>query len=159
MRKGIFAKVGIERLEELESCGAVDPVKLDGLAQLLFLELKDQIKFVRGIRTKKSILKGFFDKKSFINREVDNMFPTRREMIGYLSANEVPNGFCPVSKTQKDRLIFLDRASDFTTSAKDILELFEYHDEIFVDMDKSFVIEWVLYNKDKIVDELEGEVC
>ena len=159
MDRGIFAVVEHRKLMELKNCGAVDADRLEGLARLRFSMLKEEIKEIRG-RTDKDI--GWFRKLVSltmpIDKEVDLMFGTRKELVDHLSAVDVPTDLCPLTQTQKDEFLFIDRAAMYAVEARKILDMFKRHNEVIVNSDHSVVIDWLLQNSYKIREELAKEI-
>lgn len=153
MDKGIFAAVEHRKLMELKNCGAVDADRLEGLAELLFLNMKEEIIAVRKITVKKGLWSWLSPSMS-IEQEVNLMFSTREEIVDHLSDIDVPSELCPVTAEAKERLIFVDRAARYAAEAQKILDMFKRHHEVIVDSDRSQVVDWILQNHTRIRTEL-----
>lgn len=154
MDKGIFATVEHRKLMELKNCGAVDAVRLEDLADLIFYNLKDGIKERRSEETTKGFFGRLFNLRMPINQEVDLMFPKRQDLVDHLSAVDVPSDLCPITEDQKERFLTIDRAARYADEAAKILDMFKRHNEVIVDSDRSQVIEWILNNHIRIRNEL-----
>lgn len=154
MDKGIFATVEHRKLMELKNCGATDAVALEDLARLEFVTVKDRIKEVRAVDKPKGFFARLFDLSLPIDREVDLMFGSRQELIDHLVAVDVPTDLCPITETDKERLVFIDRAAKYAIEAQKILDMFKRHHEVIVDSDRSVIIDWVLQNQVRIRAEL-----
>lgn len=155
MDKGIFATVEHRKLMELKNCGAVCPDLLEARAQMAFLGLRSNIKYVRARdREKKGFLWKLLNSPLPVDTEVDLMFSTRQELVEHIEAIEVPSELCPLGEDQKEDLLFLDRAARYAKEAQKVLDMFKRHHEVIVDSDRSLVIEWILQNSTRIRAEL-----
>ena len=92
MDKGIFATVEHRKLMELKNCGAVDAARLEDLAELLFLDMKEEIINVRKLRVKPGFWAKLFDLSMPVEQEVHLMFSKRQELVDHLADIEVPSG-------------------------------------------------------------------
>ncbi|AFH21106.1 hypothetical protein CL97_gp222 [Cronobacter phage CR9] len=154
MDKGIFATVEHRKLMELKNCGAVDAARLEDLAEVLFLNMKEEIIAVRKLDTKKGFWGRLFNLSMPVEQEVPLMFSTRQELVDHLSEIEVPSLLCPVTEEAKERLVFVHRAAKYAEEAVKILDMFKRHHEVIVDSDRSQVIDWILQNHVRVRTEL-----
>lgn len=154
MDKGIFATVEHRKLMELKNCGAVDAARLDDLAEVLFLNMKEEIVAVRKLHVKAGFLSRLFNLSMPIEQEVALLFSKREELIEHLAAIEVPSDLCPVTAESKEKILFIDRAARYAIEAQKVLDMFKRHHEVIVDSDRSQVIDWILQNHVRIRTEL-----
>lgn len=154
MDKGIFAAVEHRKLMELKNCGAVDAARLEDLAELLFLNMKEEIIAVRKLHVKTGFWYKLFNLSMPVEQEVELMFSKRQEIVDHLSDIEVPSELCPVTAETKERLLFIDRAARYAKEAQKILDMFKRHHEVIVDSDRSQIVEWILQNHIRIRSEL-----
>ena len=154
MDKGIFATVEHRKLMELKNCGAVDAARLEDLAEVLFLDMKEEIIAVRKLHVKTGFFARLFNLSMPVEQEVALMFSKREELIEHLTAIEVPSDLCPVTAESKEKILFIDRAARYAAEAQKILDMFKRHHEVIVDSDRSQVIEWILQNHVRVRTEL-----
>lgn len=154
MDKGIFATVEHRKLMELKNC-VPRPPRMEYLADLVFLNLKDQIKAVRGDRKSGGFFSRLFSFDMPINQEVDLMFPERKDLVSHLKAlGKVPSELCPITEEERERFLFLDRAALYSEEAEKVLDMFKRHHEVIVDSDRSQLIDWIIQNNVRIRNEL-----
>lgn len=158
MDKGIFATVEHRKLMELKNCGAVDAARLEDLAEVLFLDMKEEIIAVRKLHVKTGFFARLFNLSMPVEQEVTLMFSKREELIEHLTAIEVPSDLCPVTAESKEKILFIDRAARYAAEAQKILDMFKRHHEVIVDSDRSQVIEWILQNHVRVRTELNKGV-
>lgn len=158
MDKGIFATVEHRKLMELKNCGAVDAARLEDLAEVLFLDMKEEIIAVRKLHVKTGFFARLFNLSMPVEQEVALMFSKREELIEHLTAIEVPSDLCPVTAESKEKILFIDRAARYAAEAQKILDMFKRHHEVIVDSDRSQVIEWILQNHVRVRTELNKGV-
>lgn len=159
MDKGIFATVEHRRLMELKNCGAVDVDKIDEVADKAFFDLREQIinsrdkphTFFGNLAIKLRLDLGLED-------EVKLMFSFRKELIEHLQSVTLPTKLCPITDSDKERLMFLDRAYNYAVEAQKVLDMFKRHHEVIVDSDRSLVIDWILQNSARIRSEINKGV-
>lgn len=154
MDKGIFATVEHRKLMELKNCGVVDAERMEDLAELLFFNLKEEVKEKRAGEAPKGFFQHLFNLRMPVNQEVDLMFPNRQDLVDHLSAIDVPSDLCPITEEQKERFLTIDRAARFAGEAQKVLDMFKRHHEVIVDSDRSQVIEWILQNHIRVRTEL-----
>lgn len=153
MDKGIFATVEHRRLMELKNCGAIDATVLSGLAELMFINVKEDIK-VRRETVKQNWFSRLVSFDLPVDQQVELMFPERKDLVLHLSEVDVPTELCPIDESSKQRLLFLDRAALYACEAQKVLDMFKRHHEVIVDSDRSLVIEWILQNQAAIRSEI-----
>lgn len=154
MDKGIFATVEHRKLMELKNCGAVDAARLEDLAEVLFLNMKEEISAIRKLSVKTGFFARLFNLSMPVDQEVALMFSKREELIEHLTAIEVPSDLCPVTTEDKEKLLFIDRAARYAVEAQKVLDMFKRHHEVIVDSDRSQVIDWILQNHVRVRAEL-----
>lgn len=154
MDKGIFATVEHRKLMELKNCGAVDAARLEDLAELLFLDMKEEIIAIRKLHVKAGFFARLFNLSMPVDQEVSLMFSKREELIEHLTAIEVPSELCPVTEESKEKILFIDRAARYAAEAQKVLDMFKRHHEVIVDSDRSQVIDWILQNHVRVRTEL-----
>lgn len=156
MGRGIYAVIEHRKLMELKNCGAIDDVTLESLAEKTFKETKDLIVEGReAVKTPTSRLKALISLELPLKKEVNLMFPQRGDLVDHLNAVVVPTPLCPISEEAKQKLLFIDRAAYTTKIAREVLEMFRRHNEVFVDPERSAAVEWVLQNANNIREQLK----
>lgn len=160
MAQVLMAVVEHRKLMELKNSGVVKTQLLTDKADVAFYDLRDLIISERQAKEKpKGVLrllgvKGF---NSHMERDVCLMFDTRQALVDHLIAVEVPTRLAPVTEEAKKEFLFLDRAARYAAEAEKVLGLFKLHNEVMVDSDTSFLINWLLSNTQRIRDALIGE--
>lgn len=156
MDRSLWAVTPHSRLMELKNSGAVDVSKLEDAANAVFVELKSKIVAYREEHEPQGFISRLFSGKRNMEWEVDRMFETRSELVEHLVAVTVPTALTPVSQEDKERLLFLDRASLYAAEARRVLDMFRNHNEVIVGPETSHVISWIIRNAPLVRQALEA---
>lgn len=148
-----------KKLMELKNCGVVAP-------ELFAEHVEKQFNLYR-LTVSQNILdmnKGFFARLFYSEKQAARdaawMFPDRRDLLEHLIYLEGKSVYISLSTEELDKFTLLHQAAVASERAKQVLMCFKYSDQVVVDDDTGFNIDWLLRNAyllKRLINELEGE--
>lgn len=159
MSLSIHGILSHRKLMELKNCGVVEPEfferKVEQLFNLYKLTVAGALK-----KHNQGFLRSWFYGEKEAARDARWMFPDRRDMLEHLIFLEGKSRFITLTKEQLDEFTLLHQAAVASERARKVLVCFKYSDQVVVDEDSGFNIDWLLKNayvlKQRIADGLEG---
>lgn len=151
----LMGKLSHKVLMKLKNSGAIMPMALEELANNLYLGA--MVKVREALLVEK---KGFnwerlwFYNEEMARKDAEAMFSERHQLVDHLHATGLHSKYIPLTGEEAERLLFVDRASTATNKCSEVLECFKYHDEVLVDPDTGYYVQWVLQNALKIKETI-----
>lgn len=159
MTVSIHGVLSHKRLMELKNCGVVKP-------ELFEKHVSEFFNLYR-LTVSQSLLemnKGFFTSLFYgeyqAKRDAEWMFPDRRDLLKHLIYLDGKSKYITLSEDELNKFSILHQAAVASEAARKVLTCFKYSDQVLVDDDTGFNIDWLLKNAyvlKKLVATLEGE--
>lgn len=145
MSVSIHGVMSHRRLMELKNCGVVEPEFFDSEVAKLF-------NFYRSV-VAESLYKmndGFFTRifytKKVSQQEASWMFPDRRDFLNHMIIVDGKSKFVTMNSDEINRFTLLHQAAIASERARQVLLCFKYSDQVLVDDDTGYHIDWLLRN-------------
>lgn len=158
MTLSIHGIMAHRKLMELKNCGVVEPEFFEAEVEKLFSLYRLT---VAGVLSEMN--KGFFKSMFYGEKEARKdaawMFPDRRDLLEHLIYLDGKSKYLTLTKEQLDEFTLLHQAAVASERARKTLVCFKYSDQVVVDEDSGFNIDWLLKNayilKQRIADRAE----
>uniref|UniRef100_A0AAU8GHQ1 Uncharacterized protein n=1 Tax=Salmonella phage vB_SEnST11_KE22 TaxID=3161173 RepID=A0AAU8GHQ1_9CAUD len=145
MTVSIHGIMSHRKLMELKNCGVVEPeffesevTKYFNLYRLIVAE--SLLEMNSGFFTR------LFYSRSAAERDARWMFPDRRDLLEHLIYLDGQSKYISLTKDELDRFTMLHQAAVASERAKQVLLCFKYSDQVLVDDDSGFNIDWLMKN-------------
>ncbi|QXL90523.1 hypothetical protein [Salmonella phage NINP13076] len=145
MTVSIHGIMSHRKLMELKNCGVVEPeffesevTKYFNLYRLIVAESLFEMN--SGFFTR------LFYSRSAAERDARWMFPDRRDLLEHLIYLDGQSKYISLTKDELDRFTMLHQAAVASERAKQVLLCFKYSDQVLVDDDSGFNIDWLMKN-------------
>ena len=135
-----------KKLMELKNCGVIEPEFFQNEAEAKFSAYKCTV--ADNLLT---IMAGNWFNKLFYgpkqaSRDAGWMFPDRRDMLKHLIHLNGASKYLTVTPQAVDEFTFIHQAAVSADKAQSVLACFRYSDQVVVDEDTGFCIDWLLRN-------------
>ncbi len=145
MTVSIHGILSHRRLMELKNCGVVEPEFFESeVTKYYNLYLKVVAESLYRMND------GFFTRmiysRSAAERDASWMFPDRRDLLEHLIYLDGKSQYVSLTKEELNRFTLLHQAAVASERAKRVLLCFKYSDQVLVDDDSGFNIDWLLRN-------------
>lgn len=145
MTLGIHGVLSHRKLMELKNCGVVAPDFFEQQAEQLFNLYRLTVAGSLFGQSRGFIMSLFYGEKEAA-RDARWMFPDRRDMLEHLIYLEGNSKYITLTKEELDEFTLLHQAAVASTLAQETLKCFKYSDQVIVDEDTGFNIDWLLKN-------------
>lgn len=133
------------KLMELKNCGVVEPEFFEIEAERLFNLYRLIVAGALVKHNDKFLIRLFYGERE-AKRDVRWMFPDRRDLLKHLIYLEGKSKYITLTKEQLDEFTLLHQAAVASECARKTLVCFKYSDQVVVDEDTGFNIDWLLKN-------------
>lgn len=145
MAVSIHGVLSHRRLMELKNCGVVEPEFFESeVTKYYNLYLKVVAESLYRMND------GFFTRmiysRSAAERDASWMFPDRRDLLEHLIYLDGKSQYVSLTKEELNHFTLLHQAAVASERAKRVLLCFKYSDQVLVDDDSGFNIDWLLRN-------------
>lgn len=134
------------KLMELKNSGVIEAVKFDELADAAYEKYIGKV--ASNIKElNKGIFKylgGYSDRKAKLEARL--MFSTREELLSHMIFLEGNSKFLVLTSDELNDFTLLHQAALGAERAEAVLRCFKYSDQVLVDEDTGFHIDWMLKN-------------
>jgi len=145
MTAGIWGVLSHKKLMELKNCGVVKPEEFEKKAQGLFNYYRVIVAGILHKQNDKFPINLFYGEKEAV-RDARWMFPDRRDMLEHVIYLEGKSRYIPLSKEAIEEFTLIHQAAVASAIARDTLACFKYSDQVVVDENTGFNIDWLLKN-------------
>lgn len=145
MSLSIHGVLSHRKLMELKNCGVVDPDLFEEKAEELFRFYRLVVAGSLAKQNDKFFIRLFYGKKESL-RDARWMFPDRRDLLEHLIYLEGKSKYITLTKDQLDEFTLIHQAAVAAERARRTLVCFKYSDQVIVDEDTGFNIDWLLKN-------------
>ncbi|UYL84925.1 hypothetical protein pEaSNUABM56_00224 [Erwinia phage pEa_SNUABM_56] len=145
MTVGIHGILSHRKLMELKNCGAVAPEFFEEKADQLFNLYRLTVAGSLASQNTGFLISLFYGEKE-AERDARWMFPDRRDMLEHLIYLEGNSKYITLTKEELDEFTLLHQAAIASDLAQKTLKCFKYSDQVIVDEDTGFNIDWLLKN-------------
>ena len=146
MTVSIYGILSHRKLMELKNSGIVEPEIFDSKANEKYkgymIQVADNLQFMNAGIWK--YLGGYTRKKA--EMEARLMFSDRRELLEHMIVLSGSSKFLQMTPNELTELTVLHQAALGAERAKRVLLSFRYSDEVFVDEETGFHVDWLLKN-------------
>lgn len=145
MTVSIHGVLSHRKLMELKNCGVVEPEFFES-------EVNKYFNMYRLIVAESlyEMNDGFFTRifytRPVAERDARWMFPDRRDLLRHLVYLDGESKYITLNKDDLDRFTMLHQAAVASERARQVLGCFKYSDQVLVDDDTGFNIDWLLKN-------------
>uniref|UniRef100_A0AAU8GFB0 Uncharacterized protein n=1 Tax=Salmonella phage vB_SEnST11_KE23 TaxID=3161174 RepID=A0AAU8GFB0_9CAUD len=145
MTVSIHGIMSHRKLMELKNCGVVEP-------ELFESEVTKYFNMYRLVVAESlyEMNNGFFTRlfysRSAAERDARWMFPDRRDLLEHLIYLDGQSKYISLTKDELDRFTMLHQAAVASERARQVLLCFKYSDQVLVDDDSGFNIDWLMKN-------------
>ena len=148
-----------KKLMELKNCGVVLPEVFEEQAEKFFDRYRQTVS-----ENLLGLHKGFFARLFYgvahARRDSIWMFPDRRDLLEHLIYLEGKSIYISLTKEELDQFTLIHQAAVASERARQVLMCFKYSDQVIVDDDTGFNIDWLLRNAyllKRLLNDLQGE--
>ena len=145
MSLSIHGILSHRKLMELKNCGVVEPEFFEAEAERLFGLYRLIVAGVLAKQNDKFLIRLFYGEKE-AQRDARWIFPDRRDMLQHLIYLEGKSKYITLTKEQLDEFHLMHQAAVSSERARKTLQCFKYSDQVVVDEDTGFNIDWLLKN-------------
>lgn len=145
MTISIHGVLSHRKLMELKNCGVVEPAFFEEKANQLFNLYRLIVAGSLAAQNKGFFISLFYGEKEAA-RDARWMFPDRRDMLEHLIYLEGNSKYITLTKEELDEFTLLHQAAVASELAQKTLKCFKYSDQVIVDENTGFNIDWLLKN-------------
>lgn len=145
MTVSIHGIISHRKLMELKNCGVVEPDFFEREVNKYF----DMYRMVIAEtlhRENSGFIAGLFYTKQTAKKDSEWMFPDRRDLLEHLIYLDGQSKYVSLSKEELNYFTLLHQAAIGSERAQQVLLCFKYSDQVLVDDDTGFHVDWLLRN-------------
>lgn len=159
MAVSIHGIISHRRLMELKNCGVVQPEFFESEVEKLYNFYRHVVAESLYQENDGFLTRLFYDRKA-AERDARWMFPDRRDLLEHVIFLEGKSRYVELTKEQLEKFTLLHQAAVASERAKNVLSCFKYSDQVLVDDDTGFNVDWLLRNAyilKQIINEAQQE--
>jgi len=145
MTVSIHGIISHRKLMELKNCGVVEPEFFESEVTKLFNYYRKVV-----AQSLYEMNDGFFTRMIYglgaAERDARWMFPDRRDLLEHLIYLDGQSKYVTLKKEDLDKLTLLHTAAIASERARKVLVAFKYSDQVLVDDDTGYYIDWLMKN-------------
>lgn len=145
MAVSIHGIMSHRKLMELKNCGVVEPEFFESEVTKYF-NLYRKIVAESLYEMNRGFITRLFYSRSAAERDAKWMFPDRRDLLQHLIYLDGDSKYITLKKEDLDNFTMIHQAAVASERARQALSCFKYSDQVLVDDDSGFNIDWLMRN-------------